>query len=296
MYPPTLLSLPREIRDIIYTHLSHTIRYAWPRNPDYSSRDLDIMELILDNAPITNVLLVSAQIHNEYQDALDARRLAGTVVTRPIPKHLAFLPRIWPNERVESALARLRDVSFLAADVESDIVPVLTFWEAVAGFAEVLVAKVPRLETLQVAKRIMSPRPMPHRNLSNPNCWPTYDAATHPMFRLPVPPAHLTSELLLVRYGEGYHLGYAKIGPNKLEPGTASEQVEHCVARVGIYAFARIGKSVELMDRSVLVEQWSMPRYPWAVLNGLGEEWECVRRWPDEVKEWKERKVSEVGV
>lgn len=75
----TFLTLPREIRDIIYTHLTTSVSLPWlwrisimtgyPGFPD-------VVQAQIMGAPMVNVLLIHPQIYDEYSRMVAYRRAA----------------------------------------------------------------------------------------------------------------------------------------------------------------------------------------------------------------------------
>lgn len=77
MPPPkpthTLLTLPREIRDCIYSYLTHEV-------PLRTIKELGGNETVveLENAPCLNVMLINSQIYHEYRETC-LRKLAANI-------------------------------------------------------------------------------------------------------------------------------------------------------------------------------------------------------------------------
>jgi hypothetical protein len=266
MTTSTLLNLPREIRDMIYDRLNHEIRYDWPWSKDnrMEELDVDVVEIHLENAPSIGTLLVNKQLHDEYVEHLKSRRISATIATKPFPKRLALPSRVFGKHRAEAALSHLHNVNLLILNH----FPEHGIWPIVARFADSLVSKAPLLQTVQIGTKLSSPNVAIHRNMHLPNYWTAYEAATHPMFRLESPPARLVNDLALAMYGEGYHCGHAKTSrASKLIPRPGESEMDgtqYFVERMGVYAYARAGESVKLMDRSVLVEQWPSSGFRWS--------------------------------
>lgn len=67
MSPPTLLSLPREIRNIIYGYLSKELVIDWGYQPSpFPLGGHALARLHIREAPLRSVLLSCAQIYHEY--------------------------------------------------------------------------------------------------------------------------------------------------------------------------------------------------------------------------------------
>jgi len=288
MSSPTILTLPREIRDLVYGYLRHDIRYLWPWQRNYRTEDLDIVDMSVENAPCTNTLLVNKQIHCEYQESLNARHFLATIATKPLPKRFALATRVANPRLSEIAVSQLRDVHILILNNW----PEHPFWPIVGSFVELLVSKAPRLQTLQIGTQLASPNPILHRDVYRPGYWTTFEAATHPMFHLQSPPRTLADTFTLRVRGEGYQLGFIKPNRRSIKvlprPGEPEATlIEHSVARVGAYAYAKAGGNVALMDANVLTQQWTSPMNPSDLLDSLGGEWAYMKKWPHEVQDWK---------
>jgi hypothetical protein len=265
MTPLTLLILPREIRDMIYEYLYHEIRYNWPWSRDNHMEEIsfDVVDMNLKNVPLFNVLFVNKQVHDEYKENLKSRHFSATIATKPFPKQFALRRRVHDKARAETALSHLHEANLLILNH----FPEHEFWSIAARLTKYFVSKAPKLQTIQIGTKLSCPNVAIHRDVHRADFWPRYEAATHPMFRLESPPALLADGFALTRYGEGYHTGYAKTSRlSKLTPRICESEmdvVEYFVARMGVYAYARAGVSVKLIDKNVLVEQWPTSGFLW---------------------------------
>jgi hypothetical protein len=261
-----LLSLPREIRDMIYGYLFCEIHYdcQWSRDHHMHELDVAVVDVNLENAPLYSMLLTSRQIHDEYKEELDSRRFSATVATKPFPNQHALHCRFSEKHHIEDALSRLRDVNLLILNH----FPGHGFWIVVASLAEFLVPKAPRLRNIQIGTKLDSPKVALHRDQHRPEYWAAYETATHPMFRLESPPLFIAEGFALSVYGAGYHSGYATTSrltkfPTRPDE-TEMDNSQLVVARMGLYAFSRAGERVKLMDKSTLVEQWPTSGFMWS--------------------------------
>lgn len=74
----TLLSLPREIRNIIYSYLTHEVVVDWGyRHLSFPLGGHEVARVRIAEAPLPNVLLSCAQIYHEYSQ--DRRFVEPTV-------------------------------------------------------------------------------------------------------------------------------------------------------------------------------------------------------------------------
>jgi hypothetical protein len=281
---------------MVYGYLYHDIRYLWPWQRNFRTEDLDIVDMNIDNAPCTNALLINRQIQSEYQESLNTRRFLATIATKPLPKRFALVKRVTDQRLAEIAVAKVRDVHILVLNNW----PEHPFWTVVGSFVELLVSKAQRLQTLQIGTQLASPNPILHRDVYRPGYWETFDAATHPMFHLQSPPPALSDDFALRTRGEGYQLSYIKPKrhlkalPRPGEP--EATVIEHAVARVGVYAYARTGENVALMDKNIITEQWTLPINSLGLLDSLVDEWAYMGEWPHEIQDWKIALGSQVNV
>lgn len=72
--PPHLLTLPREIRNQIYSYLHKEVVVHTRREPSVS-----VVQLRLENMPYMSVLLINSQIYYEYREADCVRNLAARI-------------------------------------------------------------------------------------------------------------------------------------------------------------------------------------------------------------------------
>jgi len=247
-----------------------------------------------DNAPLISALLVSSQMHAEYQEALEFRRYAATITADSVYKRQSLEARSKSEDRSIASISHLRSITLFTTPQ-----PEGAFWMAIESFAKEMIADhAPRLETLQIALRIMAEvNPMVHGHMRRNNYIANYEACTHPLFRLRSPPPTLPGEMALVRRGEGYLLGHDKHSTTYFMPfpgQVEKDHVKHAVARVGMYGYTKLGSIETLMEKRDVVERWPMGKYPDDVLELFGEEADAVRRWPEEIREWKEMLGNEV--
>ncbi|KAF2821436.1 hypothetical protein CC86DRAFT_104314 [Ophiobolus disseminans] len=285
MVAPTLMSLPRELRDMVCSHLYCNIWYQWPW--PYFSRHpckLEVREFVLHNAPIVSVLLVNSQMHNEYQDSIDSHRVSATIITGYSARARAVENRIYNKNSAQDAFLLIHDLSLFASpSIKTQ------FWRAMTVLAENLVSDAPKLETLQMVRKLadMDPMLLPETSrLRNQDPYTGLDLL------LPTAPQRLPGEMSPIRHGEGFRLGYAEkytLGGWEKVGRVNKDTVWHDVVRVGIYGYTKTGSIEALIGTRDVVEIWPMPRYTRHVLELLGEEGERVQTWPDEFMEWIEK-------
>jgi len=139
---PHLLTLPREVRDNIYSHLHHEVMLRVPTK--HRTQVLQVK-----NAPIVAILLTRSQLYHEYKDADCFKNLTGWLYwASPFGDPM---PTIIADSRVLSQIRHLElaecvDVYYEQADFDHKI----PFGEASARYLRVqLVPMLPRLKTLR---------------------------------------------------------------------------------------------------------------------------------------------------
>ncbi|KAE8863499.1 hypothetical protein PTNB73_06706 [Pyrenophora teres f. teres] len=124
-----LLTLPRELRDEIYTYLSHDlILEEIPKAGGVHAK--------IYRAPILNVLLVHSTLHEEYLASDIFKQLTITVHRELRPSKAALM-----KAQLGGALAHVRHLVFTAYPVE---------WAWVSGFIDHVLYDMPKLCALSV--------------------------------------------------------------------------------------------------------------------------------------------------
>jgi hypothetical protein len=90
-----LLTIPREIRNIIYSCLHHPVQVC-------SYQSLRTANLKLHNAPLVGVLQTHPQIYEEYQTADCFKNLSCVLTCRPVPAIASFADIIRKTSTVDS--------------------------------------------------------------------------------------------------------------------------------------------------------------------------------------------------
>jgi hypothetical protein len=77
--PSHLLSLPREIRNLIYRYLSHEVKTRWRWNCWPISGNTGVATITLENAPYTSVSSACSRLHDEYKESEHFRNAQVTI-------------------------------------------------------------------------------------------------------------------------------------------------------------------------------------------------------------------------
>jgi hypothetical protein len=314
--PPNLLTLPRELRDRIYSHLTHQIDLSW----DYSDistligadGDTQLIEPVhvrVLNYPIPQVLCVHPRIYEEYHAACLNNLEAVINPALYTLEDSRVSPHYMSKDFTGAVLARLRHVTIfetLHAKTTSNNLD----WQDHLNLLGALTKTASKLVTVRVALRQQyhanSPTfdevQMP--SVLIPAATRLANATSHPF--LPAMPPTLNAMPLLQR-GEGYHIGYA---PTSLSPRSPFPQptththtingrmysLSHAIRKIGIYMYSREDSnfSKRMWNVKEVVERWPIRRYPKEAIESVERErGKVFARSPWEFGEWVERRGGE---
>jgi hypothetical protein len=312
---PNLLTLPRELRDRIYSYLTHTIAVEWngftkdaPRGAEGDEQIVEPLPGRLLSCPYPSVLCIHPRIYEEY-NATCAKALE-VVFDQSLymmgPQGSRHIPRMILKDHV---LARLRHVTIfvrLHARTTSQNLD----WRQQLHVLRSVAAKAPQLETLRVALRQQYLSDAPTCQDSEvpavlvPAAQRFQDAKTDPF--LPDLPSAL-SHLSLVQRGEGCHVGYAStikaqqqpLHPDLVATYTLDGQahvVYHGIRKIGVYTFARENGNYDkrLWTQTEVVTRWPMRKYPEEAIDNVSPERSALLlRFPLEMTEWIEKRGVE---
>lgn len=113
MSTPNLLSLPREIRSIIYSHLSESIIFDWGwRGFPFPIGGHEAVRVSVPEAPSMNVLLSCRQIYHEYSQERQFRKSVLAVYLFRTP-HALPEGKATNDERVRNILRKVHKLHFV---------------------------------------------------------------------------------------------------------------------------------------------------------------------------------------
>lgn len=311
---PTLLTLPREIRNRVYYHLTRTLDFDWNRDDVVTLRgalgDVQIVEPVpirLRRAPIPHVFLIHPRINDEYReecmDNLEAI-IDPTLHTLEWP---LFDAHSRSNVISDAVISRLRHVTIflkLHARTTSHSLD----WQNQLNLLRALTIKAPNLKTLRVALRQQYHLDSPTFNdgevlsVLRPAAKRLQNAQSTQF--LPAVPTKLDS-MSLVQRGEGYHVGYAltykhtrlsKLFKPTYTTGGYAYSISHGVRKIGLYMFAQDDAKYakRVWTEKEVVAKYPMRRYPQQVLaNVKRERAELLAKMPGQLTEWVERRGVE---
>ena len=201
---PSLLGLPRELRDEIYSYLYHEIGL----HQEYPSffafcgiqdRDTGPGCLTLANAPIVNLLLVNVQIKTEYMESSCFKDLTVTTEFDAVTlvMHNWSSPTMWQPPQSGDALRHVRrlDVRFNCG--EEIITNRYSIWSCMNKLMDRMANDAPHLRTLRIACCSESRQFLQDHNV-------VYGPFTSGTFLPLQPPTYCG--LSLAQRGEGYRV------------------------------------------------------------------------------------------
>lgn len=122
--PPHLHTLPREIRNQIYSYLHKEVVVHTQRSPS-----VFVVQLRLENVPYMSVLLINSQIYHEYREADCFRNLAAHFNLSLDYKYWKMIP-VMVRQQPKSALSFVRHVTIVDKRPNSvGLVSIETFLE-----------------------------------------------------------------------------------------------------------------------------------------------------------------------
>jgi hypothetical protein len=220
MAPPTLLALPREIRNQIYSYLSKELEFDWlwavnkDRTPIASSDEAnglasgpplnDVVNVRFHNAPDPAVFATHSCLHAEYleEQELPSEGLSARISLRQSTMHLSEADEPDTDARVNSAFAKVKhvtlNVDLRRHDLDYDPSTLLVILNALAP-------KLTNVKTLRITLQR--------------TCFASVDVdllrhllpaafAEREVEFLPAPPSVLAG-LHTIQRGQGYRISYA---------------------------------------------------------------------------------------
>jgi hypothetical protein len=317
--PPNLLTLPRELRDHIYSYLTHQLDFNWHASDILSTRGADgniqLIEPVsvrLVNCPFPSILCVHPLIYEEYHTACVGNLEAIIDPALQSLRSSQFRLDGKLNELSDAALACLRHVKLFITLHAKTAFHNLD-WQQQLNLLHTLIKKADAVVTLRVAVRQQHLMDSPTFNelqmpsVLIPAAQRLADAESHPF--LPNMPLTL-DDMQLVQRGDGYHVGYAPTYLGMRTPVSTMQQsttrtytingreysLSHAIRKIGVYMYTRGGEehSKRLWTVGEVVERWSMRKYPREAIESVSAERGAVlARSPFGLSEWVEKRGAE---
>lgn len=292
--PPCLLTLPREIRDKIYSFLHRDIKFKGPlySKAEGNDRRYNAVHFRLRNAPLVNVLLTHSQLRNEYATADCFRRLSA--VLRFGSYHFVHFDQDAHHEThplILEALARAHDVTVTIDTIDNTDLSVLAH-----DFLKLITSHVTYLGSLRIVFWVIRCF-VPNDHLNHVLRSPL--ATTMPLISIKMPDS--VGKLPLAKRGRGFHVGYTFM----LNYGLPTNKLAHKISHIAMYCYGSAQASNDIWSHTDLVaihkpleyKQNALSELPqdvasWLVhLSTLVLEWDM---WDFEIPQTKELPVCSV--
>jgi hypothetical protein len=309
MATPSLLDLPRELRDILYGYLHQEIETEWP----WSTYTGCPGKLTFKNAPLPSLLFVHSQLHAEYLEA-DCFRKPCTILdlceindifdpdsdsnfdcegNEDKNEHpWTYGDRTW-NVGDLKRKARVFSSVFAHAlelrvfiKMRFDSAPPNVFWLGVEHPIVAMIFRASHLTVIHIALQVVQGDCLTPEGDSPPVVGTDENTTDHEH------PANAVAGLHLNRYGHGHQVGFGVL----LSPRLGRRiMFTHYVASFGAYTFTKEGQSAQLWIPGK-EEGRMMDIYTADALSVLPEESrEMVARWPFEIQDWTEICEADIG-
>ncbi|KAH7408737.1 hypothetical protein DE146DRAFT_647076 [Phaeosphaeria sp. MPI-PUGE-AT-0046c] len=311
---PTLLTLPREIRNRIYSYLTHKLDFDWDRDDVVTLRGalggVQIVEPVpvrLQRCPLPHVFFIHPRICQEYHEECVENLEAVIDPTLHTLEWPLFDAQPKSNVISDAILSRLRHITIFLK-LHARTTSTNLDWQNQLNLMRAVAITAPELRTLRVAIRQQYHLESPTFNDGDvpavlvPATKRLQDA--HSKQFLPAVPATLET-MSLVQRGEGYHVGYAltykhvHIIKSLVPTYTIADyaySISHGIRKIGVYMFARDDANFAKrtwLEKEV-VAKYPMRRYPKQVLmNVKPERAELLAKLPGQLTEWVERRGVE---
>ncbi|KAH8702906.1 hypothetical protein GQ44DRAFT_778352 [Phaeosphaeriaceae sp. PMI808] len=307
---PNLLSLPRELRDCIYSYLTKEVDFNWerdniiaPRGNEGNVKPIDPVPVRLLNCPLPQVLYLNTRIHEEYLETCLHSLEAVIDPKLHLEASLRFKPRPCRGHQLDLSndiLKRLRHIT-LFLTLQGRSTQRSLDWEDQLGLLRLITCKAPHLDTLRLAVR------QQYRPKISIVPDDVLDAALTPAAKrlnvtllrrfLPKLPGAIAA-MSLIQRGEGYHIGCRGYDTFRVMDSLGAHKIQHDVSKIGVYAYVRDAtntfKRMWYMDE--IVAHWPVHEYPAVLLASVSQERaHLIAGFPTRMYEWIERRgVDEV--
>jgi hypothetical protein len=280
--PPTLLLLPRELRNLIYSYLHVEEEPGWCETGLFPPTRLLYR---VHNAPFLNVLHSHPRLRKEYLEAIEQHGVSVTLCDRdPLQSpHITTSHEKLPigNHRKlplnELLTNYIKHILILVVSSHDDV-EVWT-WNTTQRLVSALVQKAPNLSTLRIETQYHSATLLQHHN----NTYSRFQTS----YFMEAPPPRLET-MQLVQRVEGYRLEQGR------PPSSGPYRHHHRCLKYGCYLYATIGvdygpqvwKPGDGVGRFWVepyeADDWNIPLPTWVMRH--------------EFKEWREKHGHEGAV
>jgi hypothetical protein len=291
MASATLMGLPRELRDEIFSYLYEDtpilkfwVQYNLTNDPPRAA------EVRIRNGPIRAVLHTHPQLRHEH---LRTRSYRATVTIDIVMLH------DWQTHGVGQkaaypellkAISHVREVTLYLhigryhGWPETVVLP----WSHVLAVVKPMCAEMPQLSAVRVVVPMEGHKLFAHPRLQSQKF--NYEYGTGRK-RFATSPRPQLGDLFIRRSGDGYKLDFQKVAMNR--QSYRPTQVMHRLTVIAVYLFSRTAGIKELLTKEIMQDPATSMRYPDEALALLHEEErEKVRHWPVEMRGWREQEID----
>jgi hypothetical protein len=315
MAPPTLLTLPREIRNHIYSYLSKELQCDWVAaiNEDHTPTadsdecyDLatgpllyDVVKVVFNNAPDPAVLAVHSCLRAEYlkEQELPSEGLSVCINLKLGTVYLSESNEQDTDARIKITFTKVKHV-ILNVDIQTYNIDHDSY--TLPAFLEALLPKLTNVGTLRITLR-QAYTPLPDMKLLHHLLPPGF--AERAVGFLPVFP-NVLAGLYAIQRSEGYRVGFASVMDAETHgfaagnvnahwnPDNLSFVTWHRIHKVGVYMYAKPGVDMAKLPfwtTSEVVEHFPVNEYPNEVFEGMAEgKIERLKGYSSELVQWFE--------
>ncbi|CAA9963202.1 hypothetical protein PTMSG1_06570 [Pyrenophora teres f. maculata] len=294
---PHLLTIPREIRDEIYSYLSNKVEVqvsTWcPRDTSGPEIPIDntCFDAYLENAPLVNVLLINSQVRDEYHEAACFKKLlmVFSIYTYGDYEDIVLDTTLLEGDYMDdmkNALGKAQEITMFC-DLGYGFPESL--WPSVLGVTTAFQPYMLNVSTMRILAGD-SNHIAPFGGIANIvkqiKKQDTTLASGRGYVSPFAPPAKLIG-LPLRQCAQGYKYIYLKTD------GTPPEPVGR-VDTPGAWVFAREEKNIQWARSSEIIARWPIKKWPDSEVETVSKEDRGVASVLEKQIMWEERRGEDV--
>jgi hypothetical protein len=296
--------LPRELRDIIYSYLTHDREVTRQvETGEYQSARRYHATVRVTDSPVGNALRVNSQLHDEYIDTDCFQEIAIVI---KFDMQGSWAERNGTSEDNSTAcaiFARAHDLTMFVDHVpQCRTDDLVTWWTELQYIIHEITKNTPKMSTLRLAIQHHDADfgvAIRHCDIRRHSA--TFSAVSRRQF-LPTPPTVLAN-MPLAQRGEGYRVCFShSVKSNKVQNASHVQPGEAIVAfyevvRAGVYLYSRFETDKPYWTVEEVVRECSLfdrANYTESSDVQSEEERKLLENLPYEMREWKEMRDDEV--